>query len=346
MVWFHAPRTLFVLVLGFGWLAGTGFALPKSRPAEAAPPRGYVRLDEVARDHGLEADWLTPGRTLRLTSQWTMLEFEAGSREAAWNNIRLFLGESVQAARGALWIHPVDLRATLRPLLRPSAEPAPGELKRIVIDPGHGGSDPGAANAKLRLQEKTMTLDVARRLKRTLEERGYDVVLTRDSDRRLANSQLADLQRRVDFANRASADLFISIHFNSLPADPTVNGIETYALPPAGQRSTASARSSSSDRVTHPGNRFDHWNFVLGSLVHRNLLRELEAPDRGLKRARFAVLRPIRCPAVLVEAGFLSHPAEAAKISRASYRQEIAEALGTGVQDYHARLQAARTARE
>lgn len=299
-----------------------------------------VRLDleELGRSYGLQASRTKPGRELRLHSRWTTLEFKAGSREAAWNGLRLFLGESVEARGQKLRLAESDWLAIVRPLLDPKAVPAPGGLDLIVIDPGHGGGDPGTANRRLKLQEKNLTLDVAQRLRRELEQRGYRVALTRTTDVRLKNTQAADLRQRAEFANRLGADLFVSLHFNALPNHPSVHGVETYTLTPAGQRSTAAHRRTAGDRTVHRGNRHDHWNAVLGAAVHTRLLDGLGATDRGLKRARFAVLRPVDCPAVLIEAGFLSNRAEAARIGTADYRQQIAEAIGDGIDHYHSRL--------
>lgn len=309
--------------------------------AATASASEYADLREWGRSYGLQVTWPEAGRRLRLQSQWTTLEFERGSREASWNGIRLFLGEAVQARGNTLTVSPIDLRAVLRPLLDPAAEPVRNAPRVIAIDAGHGGNDPGTQNRALKMQEKTYTLDVARRLKTDLERRGFRVVMVRDTDVRLGRTQASDLKQRAEVANRAAADLFVSIHFNSLPGDTRTSGVETYALTPAGQRSTASAIRSRGDRTVHPGNRQDHWNAVLGAAVHRRLLERLGAVDRGLKRARFAVLREIKCPAILVEAGFLSHHAEARRVSTPAYRQNIAEAIADGIGDYAARVRPA-----
>lgn len=315
--------------------------LDATTPAVAARPAPTLGIEALGNSYGLKSDWIEAGRTLRLQSEWTTLEFTAGSREAAWNGLRLFLGEPVQVRQRALHLTRTDWEAIVRPLLDPKAVAAPGALELIVIDPGHGGKDPGTENRALRLQEKTFTLDVAQRLRRDLEQRGYRVALTRTTDTRLKDTQAADLRQRAALANRLGADLFVSIHFNALPNHPKVSGIETYTLTPAGQRSTAAHRRTPADRTVHPGNRHGHWSAVLGAAVHRSLLTRLHASDRGLKRARFAVLRPVACPAVLVEAGFLSNTAEARRIGTASYRQEIAEAIAEGVGHYHDRLRTA-----
>lgn len=316
-------------------------ALAATSLAGAPRPAATLGIEALGKSYGLKSAWIERGRTLRLQSAWTRFEFTAGSREGAWNGLRLFLGEPVQGKQRTLRLSRTDWEAIVRPLVDPTAVAAPGPLEMIVIDPGHGGMDPGTENRALKLQEKTFTLDVARRLRRDLERRGYRVALTRTADARLRDTQAADLRQRAAHANRLGADLFVSIHFNALPKHPKVSGIETYMLTPAGQRSTAVHLRTPADRTAHPGNRHDHWNAVLGAAVHRSLLDGLDAPDRGLKRARFAVLRPVECPAVLVEAGFLSNPAEARKIGTAAYRQEIAEAIGEGIGHYHARLREA-----
>ena len=300
-----------------------------------------VSLATVARQLGLKVTVREQGAALTLTGTGVQLEFTAGSREAAWNGYRLFLGEPPVLQGRNLTLTSTDWRAMIRPLIDPGAVKPPGRLELVVIDPGHGGSDPGTENRRLKLQEKTYTLDVAKRLKRDLEKRGYRVLLTRTADVRLKPGQSEDLAARVAKANRAGADLFISLHFNSLPDNGTVRGIETYALTPAGQRSTAVHERRTSDRTPYPGNRHDHWNMVLSSKLQHQLVKQLAAVDRGLKHARFAVLRPVQCPAALVEGGFLSNSTEAQKIKSAAYRQKMAEAIGDGIGDYAVQLRAA-----
>ncbi len=319
----------------------TGFVLLISATAATVRLSGidYGDLPGFGRRYGLTVAWTKPARELRLHSEWTRLEFEAGSREFSWNGLRIFLGEPALARKRGLWLSATDLDATLAPLLKPAAGPAPGALRVIALDPGHGGNDPGTENRRLKLQEKTFTLDVVQRLQSLLEQRGYRIVLTRDADRYVS------LPARPEVAKKGGADLFISVHFNSLEGNARVRGVETYALTPAGQRSTAVAERRSSDKVAQPGNRHDHWNMVLAAAVHRQLVEQMGAMDRGLKHARWAVLRDLDCPGVLVEAGFLSHAAEAGKIKTPAYRQLIAETIAAGVDDYADRLKQARAGR-
>lgn len=326
-------------------LVGGLLLLSTASAAVKISGRAYDDLPDFGRRFGLAVTWTKPGRELRLHSRWTKLEFTTGSREIAWNGRRIFLGEPVLPRRGGLWLATSDLDATLVPLLKPDAAPPPGELKLIALDAGHGGTDPGTENRRLKLREKDLTLDVAKRLKPLLEARGYRVLLVRDRDMRFSTSPSVDLPKRADVANQAGADLYISIHFNALPGDSRVQGIETYAFTPAGQRSTASSLHRASDRTAHPVNRHDHWNMVLAAAVHTRMVEELAAADRGLKRARWAMLRELRCPGILVEAGFVSNETEGRKIGTPGYRQRIAESIAGGVEDYAGRLRAAQSGR-
>lgn len=320
------PAVIFVT-----WLAAL---VPPSSAGVRLQGQPYVSLGDFARRFGLEQSWTAPGQQLRLHSRWTRLDFEADSREFRSNGLRIFLGDPVLRHGGKLYVSQLDLTALLEPILKPglnqSAVPA---ARKIALDPGHGGTDPGTANPALRLAEKNLTLDLARRLKTLLEAAGYQVHLTRDDD------SLPGLAERAEAAARAGADIFLSLHFNSIPTARSVRGIETYILTPRHQRSTG---SESAESTAHPGNRNDHWNTVLGYAVHRQLVGDLEAFDRGLKRARFAVLRESRIPAVLIEGGYLSNDMEARQIGSAAYRQKLAESIAVAVGAYAGSLQRAR----
>ncbi len=285
----------------------------------------YVSAAEFAQRFRLTTQWIVPQKKLRLTSQWTTLDLAADSIEVWLNGLKLFLGEPVVSRSGTLYLGRRDAEQLLRPILSPgSAKPAPA-LRTIVIDPGHGGNDPGNQNPRLKLTEKTFTLDVAKRLERLLKAQGYRVVLTRTSDRRV------ELDERTEIARKARADLFISIHFNGFSSS-RVSGTETFIMTPRYQRSSPQAeRTASMVSTNFPSNRFDHWNALLGYQMHRQLVEHLKQEDRGLKRFRYRVLCTIECPAVLVEAGFLSNDAEGRKVASPAYRQKIAEAIAAGV---------------
>ncbi|MCU0792228.1 MAG: N-acetylmuramoyl-L-alanine amidase [Opitutaceae bacterium] len=248
-------------------------------------------------------------------------------REATLDGMRIFLGEPALLHRGALHLAAIDYERFLLPILRPERQPA-RPLRTIVIDAGHGGVDTGTQNKKHSLDEKNFALDVALRLEALLAAKKFRVVQTRTDDR------FIPLAQRAEIANAARADLFISVHFNAVANNPKVRGTETYVLTPQFQRSTSSLKASAEDKEKQVGNRHDVWSAVLGYHVHRQLLGELKSEDRGYKRARFAVLRLVDCPAVLVEAGYLSNDAEALLIASEAYRARIAKAVAEAVVAY------------
>ncbi len=258
---------------------------------------------------------------------------ERARREAVVNGIRVHLGWPVESDNGNLRISASDWRHHLAPLLTPEAFlPAPGPVRHILLDPGHGGHDRGAENAALGLCEKDLNLDMARRLGARLTADGYTVSLTR------ADDVFIPLERRAALAAELGADLFVSLHGNAL-SDTRVRGVETYALTPEGQPSTGRTTLEPMDLQPWPGNRHDPWNALLGYHVQRSLVHGLGVPDRGLKRARFIVLRDLTVPGILVEIGYLSHPEEARELTDPDRREHIAGAIADGIAAWDRALQ-------
>jgi N-acetylmuramoyl-L-alanine amidase len=172
----------------------------------------------------------------------------------------------------------------------------------IAIDPGHGGGDPGAVGIG-GLRETDIVLDVGLQVTALLEGRGVNVILTRQDDREI------ELEPRVAQANRAQADLFVSIHANAISMSrPDVNGIETYYY---ADQSQALART-----------------------IHNSLLDATGRPDRRVKTARFYVLRNTAMPAVLLELGFVTGADDAPLLADSDYRQRLAEAIARGILEY------------
>jgi N-acetylmuramoyl-L-alanine amidase len=332
--------TLLVCAAALWWLVPAAHAAsparsvsrPSTEPA-TLKLRGisYVEARAWFARLGYKGAMDAKGEELTLSSAAGRVVLDKDSREARVHGARVFLGESVVAARGSLYVSAIDLERFLGPMLRPQ-KLFRRPLQTIVLDAGHGGNDSGTQNIGLKLNEKTFTLDVARRLQRLLVAQGYRVVMTRTDDRFIA------LPARAEIANDAKADLFVSIHFNAVPNNGSVRGTETYVLTPQYQRSTSSSSASPEDRVAQPGNRHDGWSAVLGWQMHRQILAKLKSEDRGYKRARFAVLRLVNCPGVLVEAGYLSNDAEARRIATPEYRADLAEALAAAIEGYAASL--------
>jgi N-acetylmuramoyl-L-alanine amidase len=171
----------------------------------------------------------------------------------------------------------------------------------VAIDPGHGGRDPGSVGIG-GLHEADIVLEVGQKVAEILEEEGIQAVLTRSSDVEI------DLQPRVDTAEQANATLFVSIHANAIDLSrPDVNGIETYYY-------------SSGEG--------------LAEVLHGAVLQGTGARDRGIRSARFYVLRETSMPAVLVEIGFVTGSEDAAQLSRSSYRTQMARAIANGILQY------------
>jgi N-acetylmuramoyl-L-alanine amidase len=166
----------------------------------------------------------------------------------------------------------------------------------VVIDPGHGGADLGAADSYV--YEKHINLDVARRLERSLKDAGFKTVMTRSKDEFIA------LSERSSIANRQRNAIFVSVHFNSSYRTAAL-GIETFY------------RSSNSEE--------------LAGLVQKELIKNCRATDRGVKTANFAVLRNTKHPSVLVEGGFVSNKEERSAMCDPLYRQIVADSIARAV---------------
>lgn len=174
-------------------------------------------------------------------------------------------------------------------------------MKKIVIDPGHGGRDPGAVGPT-GVQEKVVTLAVARKLEEILC-RNFLVKMTRENDGTVS------LTRRCDIANSWRADIFVSIHCNAF-RKRTAKGTETYCYP-----------GSIKGRE-------------LAIAVQKELVKTLKLPDRGVKEARFFVLRKTVMPAILVELGFISNLKEESLLENPAFQEKAALAIANGIYFY------------
>lgn len=240
----------------------------------------------------------------------------------------IWLGFPPTLHGGRLYVHRLDVEKTLSPLLIEPLLDLPANAV-IVIDPGHGGSNTGTRSTLDGSQEKQYTLDWARRVESMLAAQGRTVWLTRTNDIDLA------LDKRVAFATEKSADLFISLHFNSAGASHTQSGVEMFSFSPQGMPSHLKRGYPDDLAEVAPNNAHDSANIQLAAALRNALMQIPGVEDRGLKRARFmTVLRNQQCPAVLVEAGFLSNRDEAARIADAAYRHRLAEAVVSAINTF------------
>ena len=237
-------------------------------------------------------------------------------------------------------LHAPDAKESVE---RVTASVFPLAVHRVVLDAGHGGTDPGAAASEV--FEKEITLDIGRRLKTLLETNGFDVVVTRDADRTIA------LRDRAKLANDSRGDIFVSIHVNALERHTESRGIETYYLGAtddpslrelAAQENRVSGYSVSDMRRLLEGVYADarrDESHHLATAVQKKLYETLRREDAGLenwgvKRAPFLVLVATDMPAVLAEVGCISNEKESAMLRTPEYRQKIAHALFDGIRAY------------
>ncbi len=303
------------------------------KPAPAPPVTTWTSLNRWAAAHHIGAPHRLsdmPVTAYAVGSSNGVMVLEIGSHEATWNGVQINLGFAPEMIDGEVCLHGLDLQKNLEPLL--CGPPlAFGANRIIVIDPGHGGSNHGtyARSVQDGPFEKEFTLDWALRLKPLLETNGWTVFLTRASDVTVSNYD------RVTIAEARHADLFISLHFNSTELDKKtekrddkISGLQTYCITPTGMPSTLTRGFADPWSELLPNNAFDAQNFQLAVRIHSTMLRAVGMEDRGVRRSRFdTVLRGQNRPAILVEGGYLSNPAEAKKIESPEYRQKLAEAV-------------------
>lgn len=300
-------------------------------PARAAFINGqnYVSLAAWARANGLQTAWLRSGDEVAATSPAARLVFNVNSHDAEINGVHVALSFPVANDHGSPLIAQFDLDNTVAPLLYPARYLAPGRISTICIDPGHGGKDPGnRVGSFFWHNEKTYTLLLAQELRDQLRRAGFNVLLTRSRD------AYVDLPARPAIANRAGADLFVSLHFNATPTGKNeVAGPQTYCITPVGASST-DAQGEGANHPATTANRAEKKSLLLAYQVQKSLVRNLGVNDRSVRRARYAVLRDARMPAILIESGYMSNPAEAKRIYDPVWRKQLAAAIVKGILNY------------
>jgi|SRR5581483_5827120 len=300
-------------------------ALPSIESTRIAG-REYARLSDWARTRDLAVRWLKHDESIEVAGANTRILLQIHSPEAQFNGVELRLLFPLAQKGDVVWISYLDLKSTFEPLLSPPHLKRGALLKTICLDPGHGGKDPGFQVGSN--QEKKLTLLLSQELQTQLKRAGWKVSLTRTRD------SFVELPSRPDLARRRRADLFVSLHFNSTEAGAgSVNGAEVYCLTPPGAPST-NAGGEGAGAGSFAGNRYNDESLLLAYQLQKYLTQRVPVEDRGVHRARFWVLRDALMPAVLIEAGFLSHPVEGRKISSPAYRRQLASAIVEGLAAY------------
>jgi N-acetylmuramoyl-L-alanine amidase len=288
----------------------------------------YLTVDNIARFYGLPAGIVPSGEKIRSETVKNPLEFVSGSREAMINGARSWLCFPLIEQDGKYLVSRTDVAKTIEPLVRPHRVVNVGKVETIVLDPGHGGYDKGQVSRYG--CEKDFALDVARKLRPLLQSKGLRVIMTREGD------YFVPLEVRAKIANSARNSIFVSIHFNGTNDDPAATGFEIFSFTPRGAPSTSDSAASSSSFNMQPGSSVDGQSMALSACIYHSLLGHIPEYDRGIKRARFAVLRLTKVPAVLVEGGFLTERGESKLISDKDWRGKLAAAIGVGIESYRA----------
>ena len=337
------------LSLACGALAKTAPKLSKAKPKPAPPAaaakpsatptatpnadwqvikvglRDYLSADNIAKFYGLLGNVDSTGKTVVLNNGRNQLQLTLESREAIVNGVRNWLCFPVVAQDNKFLVSRIDLAKTIEPQLRPQMIQRKGKVQTVVLDAGHGGFDKGARNSFG--SEKEYALDVARKLRPLLQAKGFKVVMTREND------VFLPLELRANIANQTHDSIFVSLHFNATP-NRAATGFEIYSLTPRGAPSTADDSLALSFVNMQAGSAVDAQSFELSTAVYHSMLGHIPEVDRGIKRARFAVLRRTSIPAILVEGGFLSETNDSKSVANPEWRGKLAEAIGVGIENY------------
>lgn len=324
----------------------------------------YVLMIDVCDANGIEWEWDSVSRKVILRKGGREAVFLIGSKYYYDGKRIKSLSEPVLMKGGFIYFPLRFARYPINRLFRPEKkkagvpytpkrEPKKAEkitekrykIRKVVIDPGHGGKDPGAIS-KTGLREKDVVLDVSQRIKKELEKSGIDVVMTRDSD------NFITLSRRAEIANKCDADLFVSIHANA-NRSRWMSGFEIYCLSEAtDDNARALAASENSVLKYEEGSFAKHskdldaivWDLrftehrvesiELAEFICQSVTDNLKMRNRGIKSARFYVLKYVEMPSVLVEMSYLSNKTDEKNLNKSSYKQGLAEGIASGIINY------------
>ena len=284
----------------------------------------YVHLRDVAVNYGLTFAYTKKSNKISgavIYDKTRKAVFSSTYREGTVNGTQVYFLYPMLLKNNEPYISEVDFLTCLDPLLRYKT-PVKLGMKTIMIDAGHGGSDPGAINGSHK--EKVYTLQIAKRLQTQLEKLGFRVIMTRTGD------TYPSLQDRAALCKKYKPDLYISIHCNS-STNKTPAGIETYRAVPVGGTETKGSKVKTEKQSA---NEFDSNSSRLAFEIQKGMVAATGAADRGTRHQAIYVIGNASCPAVLLEVGYLSNEAELKKISSADYQNKIVSGILAGLAGY------------
>jgi N-acetylmuramoyl-L-alanine amidase len=289
--------------------------------------RDYLPVSQIASFYQMRV-MPRADRGVVLDGYGRRMEFGKGSREARIDGVKHWLSFPAQYFAGQYYVSRMDLAKTIDPLMRPHRIPGLKPVHTVVLDPGHGAHDRGAVNRWG--AEKNYNLDLSRRIRPYLQKAGLRVVITRSRDEFIA------LERRPAIANKlGEGTIFVSVHFNAAATRTSMaTGFEVFTLSPRGAPNSHDDYLTRRSFAAEKGHKVDHANHALATAIHHAMLGRVPMFDRGVKRARFAVLRHAEVPAVLIEGGFMSNPQDARKLHSAAWRERLAESVAMGILEF------------
>ncbi|MBM3243969.1 MAG: hypothetical protein FJZ12_03955 [Candidatus Omnitrophica bacterium] len=353
-------KIILVLILGLIISGCASAPVRESLPVYSLNNAPYYSLSALCQSRGIALNYDTYTHTATLTKDNHVINLMVSDNLILVDKRAMLLKHPVDIYQGMIMV-PVQFKdLALDPLFKVPPVPSKPKdvslslfVKKVVIDPGHGGHDPGAIG-RTGLKEKDINLDIAKRLASRLKREGVEVIMTRTTD------IFIPLGKRVEIANNSKADLFISVHANANKSR-NISGFEVYYVSLSvsdSERASYSARNHylNLDSSCFYGqsqilkailwdmiynyNRAE--SMVLGREICRSAGDSLNVRVIGVKDARFEVLRGARMPAVLVEVGFLSNSKEEQLLRDGHYRERISESILEGMLNYAKKLKLAQ----
>ncbi|MFA5059219.1 MAG: N-acetylmuramoyl-L-alanine amidase [Candidatus Omnitrophota bacterium] len=321
-----------------------GFILAGCATAPVRPAMEEFSLKDLCDQNNIEWNLDSVSQVVTLNRGGMTAKVLLGSNLVMVDGEKFILGGSVRRQHGSV-IVPFDFKSKIIDRLVAETEYPIKKFRRILIDPGHGGKDPGAIGAT-GLKEKVVVLDIARKLKRTLEKHGIKAVMTRDKD------EFISLARRAEIAQEIKADLFVSVHANASRSRSS-HGFEVYYLRELDYKAKRDIQA-----VKNYEELFKHFEMKrsipalkeilidmlyshkqgesrkLANYIAKNTSDNANSKDRGSHSAGFFVLKNTIIPAVLVEVGFVSNRQEEQLLKTSSHRQKIAEGIAKSILEY------------
>lgn len=319
-------------------------------PAYNINGTNYFPLIALCNSRSIDWQYDTFARTVALSREGHKINLMVGENLVLVDGEPLHMRYPIDIYQGAI-VAPYKFKEQVLDTLFKEAVPGRkivsplSKIRSVVIDPGHGGNDPGAIG-RSGLREKDVNLDIAKRLSRLLRNEGIEVLMTRSTDK------FIPLDRRVEIANNSGADLFISVHANANRVR-SLSGLEIYYVAPSvsdSKRAYTAARyatlnlgnayfaSDSLDLKATVWDMIYTFNRAESINLSRSICNVMENNQDvqvlGIKGGRFEVLRGVRMPAVLIETGFLSNSKEERMLKNSYYRQKISEGILQGLEEY------------